>query len=138
MSVFARWRYEEHTGLRRRCPELPQPAAPPTSSLQALARFRAALGDDLTDDDVFYYVYGVLHASDFRTTFESSLKKEKPRVPLVEKPSDSSTRSLPPAASSATSMSTTRRSSRTRSPRSGLTEQTRMPTRTCCSSAPAR
>ena len=51
---------------------------------RAVARFRAALGDDLSDDDVFHYVYGILHALDFRSTFESSLKKEKPRVPLVE------------------------------------------------------
>ena len=49
----------------------------------AVARFRSALGDDLTDDDVFFYVYGILHSPDFRRTFESSLKKEKPRIPFV-------------------------------------------------------
>ena len=51
---------------------------------QAVARFRAALGDDLNDDDVFYYVYGILHSPDFRSTFGSGLRKEGPRVPLVE------------------------------------------------------
>ena len=82
-SYYARWRYEDAPSA----PTLPgTPPAGRVSNLnpQAVARFRAALGDDLSDDDVFYYVYGVLHASDFRTTFESSLKKEKPRVPLVE------------------------------------------------------
>ena len=80
---YARWRYEDAPSA----PTLPgTPPAGRVSNLnpQALARFRAALGDDLTDDDVFYYVYGILHAPDFRRTFESSLKKEKPRVPLVE------------------------------------------------------
>ena len=50
---------------------------------QAVARFRTELGNDLTDDDVFFYVYGILHSPDFRHTFESSLKKEKPRIPFV-------------------------------------------------------
>lgn len=48
-----------------------------------VARFRETLGDDITDDDVFAYVYGVLHSPNFRSTFERSLKKEAPRVPLV-------------------------------------------------------
>jgi predicted helicase len=53
-----------------------------------MARFRETLGDDITDDDVFAYVYGVLHSPDFRSTFETSLKKEAPRVPLVESRAD--------------------------------------------------
>ena len=36
-----------------------------------------------TGTDQSYYVYGILHSTDFRNTFESSLKKENPRVPLV-------------------------------------------------------
>ena len=83
MFVFARWRYEDVPAT----PMLLEAAlASRVSNLNtdAIARFRASLGDDLTDDDVFYYVYGILHSPDFRSTFESSLKKEKPRVPLVE------------------------------------------------------
>jgi predicted helicase len=53
-----------------------------------VARFREALGDDITDDDVFHYVYGVLHSPDFRSTFETNLKKEAPRVPLVASRAD--------------------------------------------------
>jgi predicted helicase len=50
----------------------------------ALQRFREVLGDDLEDDDVFAYVYGVLHSPQFRETFAANLKKEEPRVPLVD------------------------------------------------------
>ena len=41
------------------------------------------MGQDITDDDVFAYVYGVLHSPEFRETFAVNLKKEAPRVPLV-------------------------------------------------------
>ena len=83
MSVFARWRYED-TPAAPTLPGTPPAGRVSNLNLETVARFRAALGDDLTDDVVFYYVYGVLHAPDFRTTFESSLKKQKPRVPLVK------------------------------------------------------
>ena len=82
-SYYARWRYEDAAAA----PMLPgTPPAGRASNLnpQALARFRAALGEDLSDDDIFYYVYGTLHSPDFRIAFETNLKKEKPRVPLVE------------------------------------------------------
>ena len=82
-KYYARWRYEDTLAA----PTLPgTPPVGRASNLnpQAVARFRATLGDDLTDDDVFYYVYGILHSPDFRTAFESNLRKERPRVPLVE------------------------------------------------------
>ncbi len=46
-------------------------------------RFQNELGSDISDDDVFHYVYGVLHSNDFRSEFEASLKKEAPRVPMA-------------------------------------------------------
>ncbi len=54
----------------------------------AVRKFQADLGSDLTDDDVFHYVYGALHSPDFRSRYESNLKKEAPRVPM---PSDRAT-----------------------------------------------
>jgi predicted helicase len=48
-----------------------------------LARFQKELGDDVTDDVVFHYVYGVLHSPDFRSEFEVNLKREAPRIPFV-------------------------------------------------------
>ncbi len=49
----------------------------------AVAKFRDVLGSHITDDDVFHYVYGVLHSPEFRSEFEVNLKKEAPRVPMV-------------------------------------------------------
>ena len=83
-SYYARWRCEDAPSAPTLLDVVPSSVRISNLNDEAIARFRAALGDDLSDDDVFYYVYGVLHAPHFRSTFESSLKKEKPRVPLVE------------------------------------------------------
>ena len=45
-------------------------------------------GPKVTKDDVFYYVYGILHSSDYRREFSADLKKMLPRIPLVESPTD--------------------------------------------------
>jgi predicted helicase len=39
-------------------------------------------------EDIFYYVYGILHSPDYRKTFANDLKKMLPRLPLVEKAAD--------------------------------------------------
>jgi predicted helicase len=49
----------------------------------AMERIRKALGTDISDDDAFAYVYGVLHSPEFRSTFQTNLKKEALRIPLV-------------------------------------------------------
>ena len=38
----------------------------------------------ITREDIFYYVYGILHSPDYRSTFEADLKKMLPRLPLVD------------------------------------------------------
>jgi predicted helicase len=45
-------------------------------------------GLKVTKEDIFYYVYGLLHSPDYRKTFANDLKKMLPRLPLVEKPAD--------------------------------------------------
>ena len=42
----------------------------------------------ITKEDIFYYVYGFLHDSNYRKKFKSVLKKEIPRLPLVEEYKD--------------------------------------------------
>ncbi|MDR2300445.1 MAG: helicase, partial [Deltaproteobacteria bacterium] len=41
-------------------------------------------GPEVTKDDIFYYVYGLMHSKDYRREFSADLKKTLPRVPLVE------------------------------------------------------
>ncbi|MDR1870356.1 MAG: DEAD/DEAH box helicase family protein [Deltaproteobacteria bacterium] len=38
----------------------------------------------VSKDDIFYYVYGLLHSEDYRTAFSNDLKKSLPRLPLVD------------------------------------------------------
>ena len=88
-EVFARYRYEQvevsgmlHLGGEaidgyRRIDNITE---------EALARFRAAYParyDWITKDDIFYYVYGLLHSPEYRETYAADLKKMLPRIPFV-------------------------------------------------------
>jgi predicted helicase len=54
-----------------------------------LARFQAAYpGDTITKDDLFHYVYGLLHSEDYRARFADNLSKQLPRIPAVKKAAD--------------------------------------------------
>ena len=35
-------------------------------------------------EDVFWYVYGILHSPEYRTRFAANLQRELPRIPLVD------------------------------------------------------
>jgi predicted helicase len=41
-------------------------------------------GREITKEDIFYYVYGILHSRSYRERFASDLKKQLPRIPLVD------------------------------------------------------
>ena len=50
----------------------------------ALAAFRTRYGDpEITKDAIFHYVYGVLHAPDYRARFADDLSKALPRIPFA-------------------------------------------------------
>ena len=49
----------------------------------ALNQARKEYGSKTTKEDIFYYVYGFLHNTDYRTTFAADLKKMLPRIPFV-------------------------------------------------------
>jgi predicted helicase len=53
-----------------------------------LAEFRAAYGAKVTEEEIFYYVYGVLHSTEYRSRFASDLKKLLPRNPLTRETAD--------------------------------------------------
>ena len=39
---------------------------------------------NVTKEDIFYYVYAILHSQDYRNNFESDLRKSLPRIPVVD------------------------------------------------------
>ncbi len=49
---------------------------------------RERYGHRVTKEDIFYYVYGLLHSKDYREQFAADLKKMLPHIPLVDKPAD--------------------------------------------------
>ena len=54
-----------------------------------LAHFQAAYpGEAITKDDLFYYVYGLLHSEEYRSRFADNLSKQLPRIPAVKKAAD--------------------------------------------------
>ena len=53
---------------------------------EAVAHFRAAYAgheSEIDADSVFYYIYGILHCKDYRSTYANNLQKELPRIPRV-------------------------------------------------------
>lgn len=53
-----------------------------------LKDFQAAYGKAVTKEDIFYYVYGVLHSPEYRSRFAADLKKMLPRIPLTKEAAD--------------------------------------------------
>jgi len=54
----------------------------------ALAAFRnqygTSGGSKIDKEDLFYYVYGILHSLEYKTRFEADLKKQLPRIPYAK------------------------------------------------------
>ncbi|HOX95970.1 MAG TPA: DEAD/DEAH box helicase family protein [Candidatus Woesebacteria bacterium] len=44
--------------------------------------------NEISKEDIFYYIYGLLHSMDYRIEFANDLKKMSPKIPLVETISD--------------------------------------------------
>lgn len=53
-------------------------------ALQLFRRLDAAVGKE----DIFYYVYGVLHSKDYRSAFKADLRKSLPRIPSCDSAAD--------------------------------------------------
>ncbi|WP_189061990.1 DEAD/DEAH box helicase [Longimycelium tulufanense] len=51
---------------------------------EILSDYRMTYGSGISKDDIFYYVYGLLHSSTYRTEFAADLKKALPRIPKVK------------------------------------------------------
>ena len=50
---------------------------------ESLAHFESTYGEPFSKDEIFSYVYGLLHSPDYRESYSADLKKSLPRIPLV-------------------------------------------------------
>ncbi|MFC4254413.1 N-6 DNA methylase [Altererythrobacter xixiisoli] len=56
---------------------------------EGLAYFQAAYpGEAISKDDLFHYVYGLLHSEEYRSRFADNLSKQLPRIPAVKQAAD--------------------------------------------------
>src|SRR5690606_37613829 len=56
---------------------------------EALAHFQEAYPDSvISKEDIFYYIYGLLHSPEYRERYADNLSKELPRIPRVETAAD--------------------------------------------------
>jgi predicted helicase len=54
-----------------------------------LKHFQDAYPDEqISKEDLFYYIYGLLHSPDYRERFKNNLSKELPRIPAVKTAAD--------------------------------------------------
>ncbi|WP_219272825.1 type ISP restriction/modification enzyme [Pseudomonas sp. Xaverov 83] len=87
---------EDQTKANKAAPGLfDVPAKPRISSRrdaitdEGLAHFSIAYpGEDISKEDLFYYVYGLLHSSEYRDKYADNLGKELPRIPAVKAAAD--------------------------------------------------
>ena len=51
----------------------------------ALTEFRQHYADDtISKEDIFWYIYGILHSPEYKQRFASNLKKMLPRIPFAQ------------------------------------------------------
>lgn len=92
-QCFPRWLYSRAKAPSEGELDLsaPQAEAVRTDAITdaGLAHFRAAYpSEQITKDDLFHYVYGLLHSEEYRESFADNLNKELPRIPAVKKAED--------------------------------------------------
>ena len=52
---------------------------------EAFAHFKAAYpSEDFSKEDMFYYIYGLLHSEEYREKYADNLSKQLPRIPCVK------------------------------------------------------
>lgn len=56
---------------------------------EGLAHFRSIYpGEKISKEDLFYYIYGLLHSPEFRERYADNLSKELPRIPRIRASAD--------------------------------------------------
>ena len=56
---------------------------------EGLAHFQQAYPkEEISKEDIFYYIYGLLHSEEYRTRYADNLSKQLPRIPCVKTAKD--------------------------------------------------
>jgi predicted helicase len=56
---------------------------------EGFMHFRGAYpSEEITKEDIFYYIYGLLHSEEYREKYADNLSKQLPRIPCVKKAAD--------------------------------------------------
>lgn len=55
---------------------------------EMLSRFRKELGKQISKDEIFFYIYGILHSTEYQNTYSSNLSKGLPRIPFAASEND--------------------------------------------------
>ena len=73
-------RYVRHDAITDEALHIFQEAYPDAFAL----RSKKDGGPGICKDDIFWYVYGILHSPQYRTKYAANLQRELPRIPLVD------------------------------------------------------
>lgn len=89
-QYYARWRYEQESSGTQRAlvddaggPDSPGYRRVDNVTDAILVAYRTRFGPQVSKDDIFFYVYGVLHSEQYRNSFAADLKRMLPRIPLA-------------------------------------------------------
>ncbi len=63
--------------------EISQPGRKSSINANALQKYRDKFGKEISEEDIFFYIYGLLHSEKFRTKYASELGKMLPRIPIL-------------------------------------------------------
>lgn len=63
---------------------VPRENIPDDTLAKFQATYAASKGASITKEDIFYYVYGILHSPEYKSRFDSDLKKMVPRIPFAQ------------------------------------------------------
>lgn len=85
-QCFPRYRYPKPTSVQQEIPGVESNMQPVDNiSDTALNAFRVYYSDNtISKDEIFHYVYGILHAPEYRKRFANDLDKELPRIPYAD------------------------------------------------------
>jgi len=77
---------DDNAGIQEYRPYIPKYTRKDNISDEFLKEIQDRYGDNnITKEDIFYYIYGILNSPDYKTKFANDLTKMLPRIPFIDK-----------------------------------------------------